>query len=361
VRDAMGSLVQQLTANPDVTRMSLPAVFLYPYSVLELGAFRSLRFQSELFKVKHIKDPRGRLLAMTRWFCSCMERMENMSKKPFNPVLGEELSAWVDHPVHGRTSLLCEQVSHHPPISAVVMVNEKEGVEFNSSLRFGITFNGNSVSCRLEGRASVTLKELNETYAAPNWVPDVVIQNVLFGTRRQLWWGDWSLSCEQTGLGVSMSVTERNAKVGWFSYVTAGEYENVVEGKVFRLNDPDRTPIKRLEGLAGIKIFCVDEASGQKDELFDCDAMKMEEIHFQAEDKRPPYNSLVIWKKTVDALLVDDLAVADEEKLAVEQSQREIRKQREADGHEWVPKYFALNAHLGCYFPIPGLVFPQDK
>lgn len=52
-----------------------------------------------------------------------MERMEQMSKKPFNPVLGEELNAWTEHAVHGPTLLKAEQVSHHPPVSALVMGN----------------------------------------------------------------------------------------------------------------------------------------------------------------------------------------------------------------------------------------------
>ncbi len=124
-----------------------------------------------------------------------------MSKKPFNPILGEELSAWVDDEKFGPTALKAEQVSHHPPVTALVMRNEASKTQFAANVKFGITFNGNSVSCRLEGRAEVALEGLQETYVAPNWVPDVIIQNVLFGTRRQLWSGEWSLSCAQTGLG----------------------------------------------------------------------------------------------------------------------------------------------------------------
>lgn len=81
VRDAMGSLVSQLTANPDVTRMSLPAVFLYPYTVLELCAFRSLRHQAKLMETVEIEDGQERLLGVSRWFMSCMERMVRRRKE----------------------------------------------------------------------------------------------------------------------------------------------------------------------------------------------------------------------------------------------------------------------------------------
>ena len=198
--------MSQLTQNPDVTKMSLPSVFLYPYGVLELGSFRALRYQRFLLSVQAIKSPVDRMLAVVRWFLTSMERMEQMSKKPFNPVLGEELSAWVEDAQFGPTLLQAEQVSHHPPVSALVMRNEGAKVQVASNVKFGITFNGNSVSCRLEGRAEVTLEQIGETYTAPNWVPDVIIQNVLFGTRRQLWSGEWSLSCQQTGYGGESSV-----------------------------------------------------------------------------------------------------------------------------------------------------------
>lgn len=199
-----------------------------------------------------------------------------MSKKPFNPVLGEELSAWVDHPKYGRTVFVCEQVSHHPPVSAVVMRNDKVGVEFNASLRFGIQFNGNSVSCSLKGRASVTFKTLNETYVCPNWVPDVVIQNVLFGTRRQLWWGDWEMQCEKTGMGIQFNVADVNVNDSWFASVQSGVYENRLKGAVYRLAEPDN-PLFNLEGLAGIKVNIIDPKKGSSKVLFDCAAFEQVE------------------------------------------------------------------------------------
>ncbi len=182
-----GSLVTQLTANPDITKFSLPAVFLYPYTVLELGAFRALRHQSELLRVKDVKDPMERLLLVTRWFLSAMERMETMNKKPFNPVLGEELNAWVDDPVFGRTVLKAEQVSHHPPVSACVMVNKKHGLQFCSNVKFGITFNGNSVSCRLEGRATVTIVDLVSAASLSVVVTGLTVVCARANRRRSMW------------------------------------------------------------------------------------------------------------------------------------------------------------------------------
>jgi hypothetical protein len=129
--------------------------------VEELAMFRALRFQNKLLEVESIKDPVDRILAVTSWFLTCMERMEQMSKKPTNPILGEELTAWVDSE-RGPTLFRAEQVSHHPPITALVMRNEEKKVQFSSNVKFGITFHGNSgkdlyacVCCYCDGFVNV--------------------------------------------------------------------------------------------------------------------------------------------------------------------------------------------------------------
>lgn len=123
----------------------------------------------------------------------------------------------------------------------------------------------------------------------------MIIQNVLFGTRRQLWSGNWSLSCAATGLGVKINVTEVNSNAGWFSALKTGLYENLVSGSVFKLSDPE-TPIKVISGHAGRKIFVSEPKSDEKKLLIDCDALKLEEIRFEPEGKRCERSSLVMWK-----------------------------------------------------------------
>ena len=339
--------------------MSLPAVFLYPYTVLELGAFRALRYQSMLASCQSVEDPVERILQVTRWFLTSVERMEQMSKKPFNPVVGEELNAWVHAPGGGLTQLKAEQVSHHPPVSAILMRNEKTGVEFRSNVKFGITFNGNSVSCRLEGRAEARLQKRKETYVAANWVPDVVIQNVLFGSRRQLWLGSWTLKCAETGLAVKIVITEENANAGWFSAVKAGVYENKLKGFIYRMDDETETPLLELSGIAGHEIFVTNVKSGKRRLLVNCDALEMEKICFLKPEERPENSSLVIWAKAVEALKMDDTATGDREKNLVETTQREVRKKREANGEKFVPKYFKHDADLGWYDAREDLVWPE--
>jgi len=349
VRDALGSVVTQLTKNPDVTKFSLPAAFLYPYTVLELGAFRALRCCHVLYDAASMTDPVDRIMQVTKWFLTSVETMEDFNKKPFNPVLGEELNSWIEgRPEDGPTYIKGEQVSHHPPISACVMRNDKHNVEYISNVRFAITFHGNSVSCNLDGHSQVDFKNLGETYLAPKWVPDVVIQNVLFGTRRQLWRGHWEMQCEKSGLGVKYEVTEESAG-GWFS---SSVFSNIIKGFVYRLDDPDQCPIREFEGLAGLKINHT--MDGEEAEFIDGKALKFHDLQWLPKECRPERSSLNVWEKAALALEAEDMGAAETEKCAVEMQQRELRNERREKGEEWVPVFFALDEADDAWKPLPN-------
>lgn len=84
----------------------------------------------------------------------------------------------------------------------------------------------------------------------------------------------------------------------------AGNYENVVNGFVYKLSDPEQKPIKVLSGLAGRKIFVNEPGADDNDKklLVDCDTLEMEQIYFVPENLRPPNSSLVVWKATAAAI-----------------------------------------------------------
>lgn len=73
------------------------------------------------------------MLAVVRWFMSTLygsyaSRCTNglNEKKPYNPILGEQFKCTL-----GDVKCVCEQVCHHPPISAFYLEDEKAGVSLN--------------------------------------------------------------------------------------------------------------------------------------------------------------------------------------------------------------------------------------
>ncbi|CAG8621642.1 13431_t:CDS:10 [Ambispora leptoticha] len=87
---------------------------------------------------KHTEEI-NRAIAVLRWYVSTLygsfrsrQDKEKFEKKPFNPILGEQfLARWEDRNDCGETVLFSEQVSHHPPVSAIYLENNKAGVSAN--------------------------------------------------------------------------------------------------------------------------------------------------------------------------------------------------------------------------------------
>jgi hypothetical protein len=89
------------------------------------------------------------MVAVVRWFISTLygsfhERCKSgTEKKPFNPVLGEQfICTWpameriltdgeTDLFSLPKTNMVCEQVSHHPPVGAFYIENEKKNIFLN--------------------------------------------------------------------------------------------------------------------------------------------------------------------------------------------------------------------------------------
>lgn len=69
-------------------------------------------------------------------------------KKPLNPVLGEQFFGSWPAPAdgsRGETTLVVEQVSHHPPITAYYMENKQAGVSLNGHSGQKTSFSGGSI------------------------------------------------------------------------------------------------------------------------------------------------------------------------------------------------------------------------
>lgn len=65
--------------------------------------------------------------------------------KPINPVIGEIFHCTYDHQ-DSQTEFIAEQVSHHPPISALYMKNEKLGFACSGHFDINLSFCGNYLS-----------------------------------------------------------------------------------------------------------------------------------------------------------------------------------------------------------------------
>ncbi len=313
----------------------MPAVFSYPYSALELGMFRGLRFSELLFDALKLTDPMERLAKVLAFCCTSSENTP-FNKKPLNPVLGEELTCWTIQRDGSRTVFRAEQVSHHPPVSAFYMFNETAPVSFECNVEMTPVFHGNSATISTKGFGAVRLG--TETYELSKYIPDLRIESCVFGTRRQVWRGEWELSCKESGLAVVLNFSENKQSVGWFS---GGEYVNEVSGFAFRLSDEKKTPVATFSGLAGERLS-MQKGKEKERVIMDFATLKSQEIHFMAYHRTPPNDSLRVWQKVTQSILHDDMKKADQAKSVVEDNARKLRKERDATEQAFATKYFVL-------------------
>lgn len=108
-----------------------------------------------------------RFYAAVKWFISSLNGSFSSrvpkgewEKKPFNPILGEQFKCSWDN----GTRIVCEQVSHHPPVSAFYIENKEAGVIVNGHDGQKTRFSGTQMLVDQVGYCVVKLTGRDETY-----------------------------------------------------------------------------------------------------------------------------------------------------------------------------------------------------
>lgn len=125
--------------------------------------------------------------------------------KPFNPLLGETYELKDEQ----RNFMgVCEQVSHHPPISAFHFEN-------NHYIKYGsvypkLKFWGKSIEVKPEGGHTLRLKKCNETYTWSN--VNCCIHNIIVG---KLWFEQYG-TLEVVNHQQNLKAVLNFKSAGWF-------------------------------------------------------------------------------------------------------------------------------------------------
>lgn len=160
----------------NLTRISLPVRLFEGRSYLE--RIRDNWVYLELLeRAVRERDPVQRLRLVVAFGASGLCRQVSFAK-PFNPILGETVNAEYDN----GFSLACEQLSHHPPVSAYHLVPNDGSFEFSGWAGWSGKVYANSVKGFQMGVA--TLRCHATDGAAITWnLPTVCLKNISFGVR----------------------------------------------------------------------------------------------------------------------------------------------------------------------------------
>lgn len=326
-------ILSSVKPGSDVTNINLPASVLDPVSTLEKT--KNSMQRGEL--IQDICNPRNdaltRFMNVIRFNISGLVR-ERFGKKPFNPVLGELYRCCFAHRGEGGvTVLVSEQVSHHPPITALHLRNQTLGFYLNSHTAPEPRFWGNSLIVRLPGAIRIVLEKFNsEEYVITR--PDLYMTGFIAGRQRLEFNGVSSFACEKTGLGAEIEYKAKGA-------MTYRAEMNGIVGRIFELSSG-----KTLYNISGNwdKIVTLTDINTQKETvLFDYEAVMMEKSMLAV---LPPDNELedcfstVIWKDCSKAIRDGQTVEANNAKRKVEEHQRRLRKERTEANAEWKLRYF---------------------
>mmetsp|Transcript_9228 Transcript_9228/g.24371 ORF Transcript_9228/g.24371 Transcript_9228/m.24371 type:complete len:424 (-) Transcript_9228:1104-2375(-) len=318
----------------DVTNVNLPASVLDPMSSLEKGA-KSMQRGELLVDIVEAASPEERFLQVLRYQLSGLPK-ERFGKKPYNPVLGEVFRAAFKHAnteKHGVTLLLAEQVSHHPPITALHVHNHSLGFAMTSHMKPEPKFWGNSIEVKLTGSIRIALDKFGETYELTRptfWTTGIL--NI--GKQRQEFIGETKLVCAASDLE---STLEFKAK-GLLGI--RGE-ANAVAGKIKRRSTGEK--LFEISGAWDKEVRVKDLRTKKERVLFDYEKVKAEKsmgMWVPPAAEMEPHNSLKVWEKCSEAIWAVDTTAANEEKKRVEEEQRRLRKQRQELGIDWTPAMF---------------------
>jgi hypothetical protein len=318
------------TISGDLSNITAPPFVLATQSTTELPQYWA-EHPSILVAPASEPDPQKRALLVLKWFLSSLKNQQYAGrsekegvKKPLNAFLGELFIAhWDDE---GVTRLISEQVSHHPPVTACCLWNEKHGVRAEGYTRQEITFNG-SVNIRQIGHAILHLDKWDEDFLIP--LPNVKVKGLLSGTPYPELSGSYSIA-SSSGFVSEIDFSGKGFFSGAKNSFQARVYEDVHRTKL----------LYKVSGNWNDKFTIFDVVEDKEIETYDSANQPSTRIHVEDIEDQDPWESRRAWRGVIESLNKGDMSGTSREKAKVEQGQRNMRKEEERKGKKWKPAFY---------------------
>jgi hypothetical protein len=316
----------------DVTRIALPVHLNEPLSFTQ-RLVEDLEYYELAHKAAAASSVSKRLALLAALASSCWVTTLTRYGKPFNPMLGETYEL-----VHqeGGFCVVSEQVSHHPPITALHVESDKW--VFWEEYKLDIKFRGQWVKVLPTGLVHFMTKDDGYHYS---WnKPHSTIHNVLFGTLWADHEGDVVVTCHTTG---------EKAVVHFVPYSKAKERYRELHGNVFDDKGEvqyilhgawDKGMTRKSRDGTGVKeMWRANEQvpNWERQYGFTQFAMTLNEPE---DTVTCPTDS----RYRPDQRLLEngDVDEASDEKFRLEEKQRTARRLRESRKERWRPVWFDL-------------------
>jgi len=318
----------------DLTSMTAPPFILSSTSLVEYSAYWGEN--PELFVAPTFEaDPELRALSVLKWFLATLRRQYTSrneklgsEKKPLNPFLGELfLGVWKsEDPKVGDTRLISEQVSHHPPVTAYALINEKNGVRLEGYNGQKAGFSRMTISVTQIGHALLHLDQWDEDYLIT--LPSLHIEGLVTGSPF-VELNKKSYIYSSTGYTATVDYSGR----GWLS----GKKNSFT---ATLQKDTASKPAYTISGQWSGD-FVVKDANKKDIESYTSNSHPTTPLTLAPIEAQSPLESRKAWSKVAEALAAGDYEATSAEKSKIENEQRELRKKEKEEGKEWQRRYFS--------------------
>ncbi|KAH3685632.1 hypothetical protein WICPIJ_003379 [Wickerhamomyces pijperi] len=345
----------------DITKIALPVAFNEPTSMLQRLA-EDLEYSVLLDKAATFEDSTLRLLYIATFASSPYASTVDRVAKPFNPLLGETFE-------YSRPDLgfryLSEQVSHHPPISA--MLTESVKWDYYGETFVKSAFTGRSFDVQPLGLCYVHLRpDHSQTEEIYTWKKiSTSVVGIMLGNPTIDNYGELVIVNNQTGDEAHLTFKARGwrassayemsgyiqDKDGVKKWAIGGHWNSKIYGKKIVGNNDTIGPLSA--GVSGNDTSIAEDGS----KFIIWQSYSRPNVPFHLTNYALTLNdlpgSLEQYLADSDSRLRPDQRAmengqyesADELKRSVEEKQRASRKDREAQGIEYQPRFFEKVLH----------------
>ncbi|KAM0542534.1 hypothetical protein ACHAPJ_012742 [Fusarium lateritium] len=326
----------------DLANITAPPSFLAPCSVVEnpqCWAERPAVFVAPSLEESAVK----RSLLVLRMFLIGLRRQYYIGggpgisiKKPLNAFLGEVyLSSWTadmnDHEP-ATVKLVSEQVSHHPPTTAMHIASDTYGIRAHGYARVEMKFSG-ILKIRQIGHTALHIDKFDEDYLLP--LPAVQVRGFL------------SACLYPEILGI-YRIPSTSGYIAEIKFTGSGVFRgqtNKFEARIYRENDKTKAPIYTVDGIWSRGWTVVDCSTGEVLESYNVEEedAKLNTRRGEREEdieQQDDWETHKAWHEVLQGIREGDIETILKEKSAVEQAQREMRKEEWARGERWKPLLF---------------------
>ncbi|KAH6609868.1 hypothetical protein Trco_003214 [Trichoderma cornu-damae] len=328
--------------NGDLSSLTAPPFILSSQSLTEFSSYWATH--PPIFTAAAAEsDPAKRAMLVLKWFLSTLKhqyasRSEQFGneKKPLNPFLGELfLGSWNDEA--GKTTLVSEQVSHHPPATAYCIRNDKTGIRLEGYNAQKATFKSTIIVKQI-GHAVLTIPVgSGDSRALERYLislPSLHIEGLIFGAP----------FVELDGSSSITSSSGYTAKIDYSGKGWLSGKKNTVVASVFP-TDNEKEVLYNVTGQ-WTKEFEIYEGPAKKNSkstlvsVYDAAGTQQTDLAIAPLDKQHPLESRRAWGKVAEAIQKGDMDSVSLEKTKIEQAQRSLRSKENSEGQAWERRYF---------------------